>query len=194
LTALLLPRLEEAPGALFARALLIMLGTGIGMEIATRSVPLERGAIAWNRLAGVSERRWAAGKALTAGVLGIPLLALAAVAIGMLLEVERGVWLGLAVAALSAFGLSVSVGVLLGARYGDPAWRHPRGMLRLAGRLIATVAVVVQAAGWLVGLGFLEQAPPGTAWVGALVAPPILAAALGALALGAAGRTMVRLI
>jgi hypothetical protein len=187
LAALLIPRDEAAPVALFARALVVMLAAGVGMEIATRSVPLERQATAWNALAGVPSGRWATGKALATAALGLPMLAVAMVVVGRLLGLAAADAAPLVAAGVAAFTLSAALGVWMGAVFGDPEWRHPRAMLRLGGRLLSTVLVVAQTLLWMVALPGLESlGGPGGPLV--VAGPLALALLVGSLALAAGGK------
>ena len=49
----------------------------------------------------------------------------------------------------AALATSIAIGFWVGAAFGDPAWRHPRAMLKGMGRLVAVILLVGQAAGWL---------------------------------------------
>jgi len=191
LAALLLPQAEGAPLPV-ARALVIMLAGGMGMEIGSRSVPIERRAALWNRLTAVPPGRWAFGKGLTAAALGLPLLAIAVLVIVRFLDLAWADGLVLVAAAGSAFVVSAALGVRLGASFGDPEWRHPRAMLRLSGRLLATLLVVIQAAVWLVGFGLMDSGL-GSRHPLTLLGPGALAFSIAWLVLTSAGRRFAQL-
>lgn len=138
--------------AALARAMLVLLGVGIGYEVGARALALERGGLAWARLAPLGARRWVAGRLAGVGVLASAMLlpAGAAVVVGFRLPVVA--LPGLAEWTLSAACLSIALGLLTGAAFADAGWSHPRAMLSVGGRLAGTLLLVVQGAGWL-GLG-----------------------------------------
>lgn len=178
--ALLLPQLEEDASVLILQTLLLVLSIGMGMEIATRSVPLERDAVVWNRLAGVPSVRWAIAKGTACAILALPVVAIAVVLLGSLLEVPRQAWVGAALVTVPALALSIGIGLWIGTRFADRSWTHPRGMIRLAGRLLSGLLVLVQVGGWLVASQMFGSGPlvlvPIAAAV-ALLVPLVLAAA-----------------
>lgn len=165
-TAVLWTLLPIVAGPLFessredlARAMLLGLTVAIGNEIAARTLPLERRALAWSQLAPVAPARWLAARLAGAGMLAALLLALATTGTAVALEltgiqVER-----LLAVLLPALLLSLATGVWAGATFGDPAWTNPRSMLTPAGRVIATLSLVTQAIGWLVLTGALPDMP-----------------------------------
>jgi ABC-2 type transport system permease protein len=177
---LLLPQMEEGLGATVFRTLLLVLGIGMGMEVAARSVPLERDAVIWNRLAGVASRRWALAKAAAAGILALPVLVGAALLMSSVMDLRGIDWIGTVLISVAALGLSIAVGVWVGTRFADREWTHPRAMIRLAGRLLAGLLVLVQVSAWLVAT-LLAGEPP------LVLAPPVLATGLLFAILAAAG-------
>jgi hypothetical protein len=48
-----------------------------------------------------------------------------------------------------------------GSRFGDPEWVNPRAMLRFTGRLVASILVLAQLAGWLAFLASFDRLWPG---------------------------------
>jgi len=178
LLPLVLGPVFDAPRPLVARAMLVSLAVALGSEVAARAVPLERDAILWARLAPLAAGRWIVARALGVAVVagGLVLAATAAVAWSLQLGV-RDVAGVLAVVA-PALTLALAIGVWTGAAFGDPAWSNPRAMLRPAGRLIATVLLVVQAGAWLV---LALVGPPGV-WATAVAAALAIAGAAAMLA------------
>ena len=178
--ALLLPRLEQDASVLILQTLLLVLSIGMGMEIATRSVPLERDAVVWNRMAGVPSVRWALAKGTACAILALPVVTIAVVLLGSLLQVSLPAWIGAALVTLPALALSIGIGLWIGTRFADRAWTHPRGMIRLAGRLLSGILVLVQVGAWLVASQLLGPGPlilvPIAAAV-ALLVPLLLATA-----------------
>ena len=164
-----------------ARLMLLALTVGLGYEIAARSLPLEREALAWSRLAPVPEWRWIAGKLAGAALLALPIFALAVAALATAMPLPRGVWPGLVALALPGLATALGFGVWAGAAFGDPAWKHARGMLTVEGRFVTAFGMVALALGWW-GLGaWLDASPPGPGETARLVLPSAIA--LGAIAL-----------
>ncbi|TMQ66515.1 MAG: hypothetical protein E6K78_06310 [Candidatus Eisenbacteria bacterium] len=182
-----------APPRLLVRAMLLVLAAGLGYEVAARSVPLERTGLAWCQLAPVPHARWVTGKLAGAAVLSVSLLGLATATLALAFPLDPMEWLETVLGAASALGLSLSLGLWAGAVFGDPHWTNPRAMLTLAGRLVATLLLVVQAGGWvgLLGLSdvYHDQLPPGAVDWG----PPLVAAMLSSLAITAAASRLRRL-
>jgi hypothetical protein len=180
MAALVLPRMEEGAGSVVFRTMMLVLAVGSGMELATRSVPLEREAVIWNRLAGIPPRRWAMAKALACVILALPVLAIAVAVLGSILEVSRSDWMRIPVVTLPALALSIAIGLWIGTRFAERSWTHPRAMIRLGGRLLAAILVLAQVAAWLIGSlmtgdGPLILALPVVAL--ALLVPVLMAAA-----------------
>ena len=178
---------------LLVRAMLLVLAAGLGYEVAARSVPLERSGLAWCRLAPVLEGRWVAGKLAGAGVISLALLGLAAATLALAFTIAPSEWFQTLIAAVSALALSLSLGLWSGATFGDPRWTNPRSMLTLAGRLVATGLLVLQAAGWIALLGLADTyrilLPEGALTWG----PPLVAALLSLPALAATSARLRRL-
>uniref|UniRef100_A0A832I345 Uncharacterized protein n=1 Tax=Eiseniibacteriota bacterium TaxID=2212470 RepID=A0A832I345_UNCEI len=146
----------ETEGAALARAMLATLAVGLGYEIAARSIPFERRAVLWTRLAPVPPGAWLmaklAGAALLAGPIVLVAWAILASALGLApADAARAL-----VFAAGALGLSLALGLWAGARFGDPAWVNPRAMLNLGGRLVAAGLMMSQISLWLV-LGFMAS-------------------------------------
>jgi hypothetical protein len=165
--------------------LLLSLAVGTGGHLASKSVPLERDALAWVRLAPVRATRWIAAKLLSGFLLAGPVAVLYGMALAAALGVPPARAPGLALLAASALGLSLATGIWLGVTFGDPRWTQPQLALRLAGRLLAIALALGQIVLWAA----VAMAPtlfPGTLPPGfALWAPPLLAAALGLIPLAA---------
>jgi hypothetical protein len=189
---LLAAPIRQGPPLFTARAMLIALAVALGYEVGSRVVPFERTALAWTRLAPVTPRRWNGAKLAGAALVSVPLLLVAALAIGLVLRLDRAEWALALSAGLSALAVALSLGIWTGWRFGDRAWTHPRAMLTLAGRLVATVFLLLQGAMWLSALAIADAMsatlPRGISWWG----PPLLAALITPLLLAAADARMRR--
>ena len=185
--------LGDVGPASLAIAMVVTLAVALGYEVAARSVPFEREGLLWTRLAPVDPARWAIAKLLGAAAFAVPVLVFAALVVGTVL---RPGWASLAPATLvtlSALTTSLALGVWTGLRFGDPRWTNPRAMLRLGGRLLATIGVMVQLVGWLVFL--ILTGPGGPAHGQPLwsLLPPAIALSATAVLVRAAGRDLGRL-
>lgn len=136
-------------GLPLARVMLVALSVGLGFELAARAIPLERDGIVWVRLSPVSGRRWIAGRLLACGAIALAFFLLAAVALAATMGLPLGDWARSAAFAMGTLWLALSVGIWVGVVHGDPGWKNTRAMLTLPGRLIAILAMIVQAGGWL---------------------------------------------
>jgi hypothetical protein len=167
-----------------ARAMLLLLAVGIGYEVGARALAIERGGLAWARLAPVGPMRWILGRLAGVAVLSLALLAGAGAAVALGFRLPPGSLPGLAEWVVSAAAVSVSLGLLTGAAFADTTWSHPRAMLNVPGRLAGTLLLVLQSVGWL-WLGLEPAAwPPGALLLASL--------GLAAAALWLAGSTLGR--
>ncbi len=152
-----------APGidrTLLARAMLLALTVALGYEIATRAIPFERGGMAWMRLAPVREQAWVAGRGVSTLTLALPIVAVATVAVTAAFALPLHAIGGTLALVMPALVTALATGMWTGAVHGNFAWTHPRAMLTLTGRAIATLLLLVQAAGWLVTAILIDQLPP----------------------------------
>lgn len=171
----------ETQGGALVRAMLATLAVGLGYEIAARTVPFERRAVTWVRLAPVDPGRWLAAKLAGAAALALPLIAGAWVLLGAVTGLRPAEWAETGAFALGALGLSLGLGLWAGTRFGDPKWTNPRAMLHLGGRLVAAGLMMAQIALWLL-LGTFSAMAPAALPGGRLA---LLALAIGAGAGGA---------
>ncbi|MCC6350726.1 MAG: hypothetical protein IT347_14160 [Candidatus Eisenbacteria bacterium] len=165
LSAPLLP----APERELARSMLVLLAVGIGYEVGARAFALERGGVAWARIAPTGAMRWVLGRLAGVGALAAAMLVPAGAAVMVGFHLPVGALAPLAEWTLSAAAVSISLGLLTGAAFADPDWNHPRAMLSPAGRLAGTALLLVQAAGWL-GLAFSGLGPPAGLLLGSSLA------------------------
>jgi ABC-2 type transport system permease protein len=175
------------------RAMLITLSVGMGYEIASRALPLERRAVALMRLAPVATHRWVALKLASAGAIALAIVGTAGVILAGSARLPPGDWLAILAAVLPALALSVALGLWTGARFGNPDWTSPRAVLTLGGRLMAASLMVAQVAGWLILVAISpERARPTLAspltWL-----PGVLALALAALPIRAVTARLARI-
>lgn len=177
--------LRSASAPLLARAMLLALTIGLGFEVAARSVPFERSGHAWLRLAPVPPARWIAAQMAGAAALALPLLALAAGCLALVMPLSPRAWAETLCTAVPALGLSLAAGLWNGARYADPEWTNPRAMLSFAGRVVGVLLFFVQASLWI-GFGVLAAQPrPGFPAGLALWGPALLAAVAATAPIGA---------
>jgi len=167
-------RLITSTPALMVRAMLIALTVGLGYEIAARSVPFERGAIVWARLAPVSPIRWAWAKWLATAAMALPVFLAATAVLAILVPLPPGEWAGTLTVGLAALAVALSLGLLTGIVFGDPDWTNPRAMLTVSGRIVATGLLLAQAAGWL-GWSTLVWLHPGFGSPSAQMLPILVA-------------------
>jgi hypothetical protein len=187
----------EAPA--LVRAMLTTLSIGLGYEIASRSIPIERRGAAWMRLAPRPAARWVAAKLGSGAALALPLVFAAALSLGLASGFGAREWLETALAVLPALGLSLALGLWAGAAFGDPGWTHPRAMLTLTGRLVAAGLMVAQAVLWLLPTALAQAGEPpgaGGAWhlVPALVAAGLATLPLRAVASMISGRSRAGMV
>jgi len=168
-------RLITATPGLMVRAMLIALTVGLGYEIAARSVPFERRAIVWARLAPVSPQRWVWAKWLATAALALPVFLVAVLTLAVAVPLPPGEWAGTLVIGLSALASALSLGLLTGLVFGDPDWTNPRAMLTVSGRIVATGLLLTQAVGWL-GWSALTWLRPGLGGPAGLAVPVAIAA------------------
>ena len=173
--------------AFLARAMMIGLTVALGFELGTRTLPLERRALAWTRLAPVSPWRWLIGRCAAVALCALAIVLVATTAIAGALRLDVRTAVGVLGATLPALALALATGIATGAFHADPEWKHPRAMLTLGGRVIATALLLAQAIGWLVLAAAREAgavfdfAPLATALalVGAVLALGLAAVHLG---------------
>lgn len=164
-----------------ARAMLVLLGVGIGYEVGARALALERTGLAWAHLAPLGPRRWLAGRLAGVGVLAIAMIVPAGAAVAAGFRLPMVALPALAEWTLSAASVSIALGLLTGAAFADTAWNHPRAMLSVGGRLAGTLLLVLQVAGWL-WLAASARAPAtGLLLLGSLLASAALLLAAGAI-------------
>jgi hypothetical protein len=142
------PAFGELPADTVPRTMLVALSVALGYEIAARSAPFEREAVAWVRLAPLEPGRWVTAKALGAAAIAVPLVILAAVVLARAFPLPATAWPSILSIALSALGLALVVGIWNGVAFGDWAWTNPRAMLTTSGRIVATLLLLVQLAFW----------------------------------------------
>ncbi len=172
--------LHSMPPPRLVRAMLTTLAVGMGYEIAARAFPIERRGEAWMRLAPVAPGSWVLARFAGATLLALPLVTIAALSLGLSGGLTAGQWGTAALTAGSALGLSVAVGLWVGATFADPGWTNPRAMLTLNGRLIAAGLMILQA-----GLWMFAAAGPGPGAAGGSEGLSIWVPAGAALALAA---------
>jgi hypothetical protein len=170
-----------APDADLVRLMLLALTVGLGYEVAARSVPLEREALAWSRLAPVPAWRWIAGKLAGAAWLALPLFGLATLSLAFAIPLPRATWPELVAVALAALATALAFGVWAGTTFGDPAWTHARAMLTVEGRLLTAFGMLALAVAWW-ALGAWLESEAAALGRGARLAIPV-AIALAAMAL-----------
>ena len=183
---------RAAPEPWIVRSMLVTLAVALGYEVAARALPFERGGGAWLRLAPVPAGRWLAAKLAGATALALPLLLLAAVTLALAFRIPAAEWIGILSLALPALGLALALGLMNGAAFGDPAWTNPRAMLKLPGRLLASLLLILQVTLWI-GLALAAHALrallPRALVLGG---PALLALGLAVLPLRAAARRLER--
>jgi hypothetical protein len=181
--------LWEMPRALVARSMMLALTVALGFEVGARAIPFERLGIAWMRLAPVHAWRWVFGRYVGILAIALPIVSIATVAVivGFRLGLEDA--LGMIAVALPALMVALALGLWTGAAFGNFAWSHPRAMLTVTGRLLATLMLLGQAVAWLMlGLTFDSLAIAPYLMLAAMVASIGLVAGFQALA----GYTLAR--
>jgi hypothetical protein len=167
----------ELPWSPLARLMLLTISVGLGYEIAARSMPFERHAHYWSRLAPVEATRWLAGKLAGSALLAIPVVT----AVGLSLAIARPIAteaLGPAAClAIAALALSLASGLWAGVVFGDPEWINPRAMLRLSGRLMTSGLLLVEIGFWL-GIAALLDLRTGGRWGPIWAGVPLIGAGL----------------
>ena len=167
----------RSPG--LVRAMLLTLAVGLGNEIGSRALPLERRGVAWMWLSPIPARRWVAARLASAAALALAVVAFAGAILGWQARPSAGEWLAIMGVVLPALGLAVTIGLWTGAAFGDPDWTHAGAVLSLGGRLAAVGLVVVQVAAWLLVTTVDTEVLPAQ-WTA------ILSGAAGVVALGLA--------
>ncbi len=134
--------------ALLARAMLLSLTVALGYEVGTRAIPFERRGLVWARLAPVPAWRWIVGRAVSTLAVALPVVAIAATGvIGALGLTALEIVTTLAIV-LPALAIALAIGLWTGTAHANFEWTHPRAMLTLTGRTLATVLLLAQAVGW----------------------------------------------
>ena len=167
LLPLLAVEVFPAGAAEIARAMLVLLATGIGYEVGARALAFERAGLAWVRLAPLGALRWVLGRLAGVALLAGALLVAAGTAVTLAFRLPPASLPALAMWPVAAAAVSIGLGLLTGAAFADPAWSHPRAMLNTPGRLAGTVLLVLQAAGWLWLAGEEPGPHPGLLLLGA---------------------------
>ena len=162
-----------------ARAMLVLLAVGIGYEVGARARAIERGGLAWARLAPIGPLRWVLGRLAGVGLLAVAMLAPAGVAVAAGLRLPIAALPALAEWTLSAALVSVTLGLLTGAAFADTGWSHPRAMLSVGGRLAGTLLIVVQVASWLWLATYTPALPGGLVLAASFVASLAMVLAAG---------------
>lgn len=142
---------------LLASTMLMALTVGLGHEVASRALPLERHALHWAHVAPVGPTRWVLLRFLGVLLITAPLYLLAWIAISLATGISASAAATVLVIGTGPMLTAIALGFWVGARYGDPDWSHPRGMLTPAGRLVAMFVLLSQAGGWLALRGGLEN-------------------------------------
>jgi hypothetical protein len=180
----------ELPWGILSRMMLLALSVGLGYEIAARSIPFERHAAHWVRLAPARGSLWLAGKAAGSTLLALPVMVLVAVTLSSARHLgARDLWPAACLATAGLF-LSLATGLWAGATFGDPEWINPRAMLGLSGRIVTSLLLLLQLALWL-GVATLLDVRSGfggAGWIWMLA--PALGAVLSLLPLTAASRAL----
>lgn len=157
------------------QAMLVALTVGLGYEIGARSVPFERHAAMWARLAPRAPAVWVRAKFLGALALGGPLLAAAVLAMALAVPLGPREWLATLSTATSALATALAIGIWTGLRHGDPTWTNPRAMLTVGGRILATTLLLGQAGAWLGLAAVLGSWAPAAGAFADLWLPPLVA-------------------
>ena len=58
-------------------------------------------------------------------------------------------------------GIALAIGLWTGAAHANLEWTHPRAMLTLTGRTLATLLLLAQAVGWFAWTMFIAPAAAG---------------------------------
>lgn len=173
------------PPAVLAHTMLVALTVGLGHEVASRALPFERDAIQWLRLAPIAPARWVISRVPAVLAIALPLYLTGWIAVTVTLRLGPGDAFSVLLQAGAALATSIALGFWVGAAFGDPAWRHPRAMLKGTGRLVAVILLVGQAAVWL------ALRPMLAGWPGIPATLATLLVAAGAISASIAGATRV---
>lgn len=174
-------------------AILLMLAVGLGHEIGSRALALERTGIAWAALSPLGPWGWIRARFLGAMVAGSAVLLAAGTVALATLSLEFTVAARCLMWGMLALPVATATGLWVGALFADPDWSHPRAMLRVPGRLLSALVMIVQTTGWIVLSQNSLEAPSQMALAGAAVAvtlavPILLLAAGSALSTAPEGR------
>ena len=157
------------PPVVLAHTMLVALTVGLGHEVASRALPFERDAIQWLRIAPIHPTRWVALRVPGVLVIALPLFLLGWVAVAVTLRLGPSDTANVLLQSGAALATSIAIGFWVGAAFGDPAWRHPRAMLKGTGRLVAVLLLVGQACTWLALRPMLADWPGIPATLGTLL-------------------------
>ena len=166
---LLVGPLRTLPTPRVARSMLVTLAIGLGVEIASRSLPLERRAVAWSRLSPLPAGRWVTARLATAALVALAVLAVVGALFGWQARMGLDDWLQTVAVIVPALTLAVASGLWLGAAFGDPDWIRPGQVLSIGGRLVSFLLMIAQTAGWLFVTLAMETVPAQS--VGLVLAP-----------------------
>jgi hypothetical protein len=173
--------------ALLARAMLLALTVALGYEVGTRAIPFERRGLTWVRLAPVSAWRWVAGRAVSTLAVALPVVAVAALGVIFALGLTAREIAGTFTIVLPALVIALAIGLWTGAAFANFEWTHPRAMLTLTGRALATLLLLAQAVAWFAWTRFIAPGVPGRV---VLVLPLALAALVVPVLLGLTAREL----
>ncbi len=134
--------------ALLARAMLLSLTVALGYEVGTRAIPFERHGLTWVRLAPVPAWRWVLGRAVSTLAIALPVVAIAACGVVAALGLTADEIATTIAIVLPALAIALAIGLWTGAAHANLEWTHPRAMLTLTGRTLATLLLLAQAVAW----------------------------------------------
>jgi hypothetical protein len=163
--------------------MLTTLAIGLGYEISARSIPFERGGIAWVRIAPVRAGHWVLAKLVSAAMFSGAIVVCVSAALAVFTGLGLEGWAQALAWALPALLLSIALGLWAGASFGDFRWTNPRRMLTLAGRLVASGLMLLQVLLWF-GAGLLARESPrsGLIWWSAVLLAGLAGSTSAALA------------
>lgn len=142
-----------------AHTILVSMSVGLGHLVAARALPFERDGLAWAGLAPLAPIRWVLARLPGVLVIVLPMFLTAWLVSSVTLRLQATAAIQVLVWASATLATAIGIGVWTGAAFGDPAWTHPRAMLRWTGRLVAIALLVVQASVWLALGPLLDRIP-----------------------------------
>jgi hypothetical protein len=131
------------------RAMFVMLAVGLGHEVGSRSLALERGGLPWSRLLPPGPFGWIRARFAGALLFSLAVFALGAGIASPALHLDFDVTFHCFLMGIIALPHAIAIGLWAGAYFTDPEWVHPKGMLRLNGRLASALLMIVQTSLWL---------------------------------------------